>query len=337
MTGRLCLQVSAQSYRPTFANLPGGTFRVKLRNELPPSGLRLVPISTVTRHSRHAPSTPPRWTDALIHDPLPTGAVAVALMLGTGALLDVPASGPLLGAAFCGTALVYLADRSLGHSPEDRTNQPARLDWARRHRAWIWREGLLLITGVALPVPLLEWKTLSVAVLLGGVGGVHVWSGLSVSGRSAAAGLLKPLAVAGTWVVGGVLLPVLEAGAPVTASAAGLAVYRVLFILPNVMLADWGDREGDKAAGLRPWTEWATARGVRGTASGLLGLALVGAVGASAVHPRPVLLWVDAVGPLLMLAAVWTADPTRPAHRLGLDLLVGWPAVTALAAWGLGA
>jgi hypothetical protein len=139
-------------------------------------------------------------------------------MWGTLSLLRLPVDVPLLGLAFCGTALVYLADRSLGHSPEDRTNQPARLDWARRHRAWIWREGLLLITGVALLVPLLQWKTLSVAVLLGGVGSAHVWSGLSVSGRSGAAGLIKPLAVAGTWAVGAVLLPVLEAGAPVTAS-----------------------------------------------------------------------------------------------------------------------
>jgi len=277
----------------------------------------------------------PVWT-SLYHDPLPTGVVAVALMLGTGALLDVPVSSPLLGAAFCGVALVYLLDRTLGHSPEDRTNQPARVEWARRHRTWIWTEGVLLTTGAAFSVLLLQVKTVGIAALLGGVGALHLGAGLSGAGGPMARRLLKPLAVAGAWAVGGVLLPVLEAGAPMTASVAGLAAYRFLFILPNVLLADWGDRAGDIAAGLHPWTEWATARGVRGTATGLLGLALVGAVGASAVHPRPVLLWIDAVGPLLMLAAVWTADPTRPAHRFGLDLLVGWPAVTALAAWGLG-
>jgi 4-hydroxybenzoate polyprenyltransferase len=293
-------------------------------------------LSKVTRRPFDEPRTLAQWSDALIHDPLPTGAVAVALMLGTGALLDVPVSGPLLGAAFCGTALVYLADRTLGCSPEDRTNQPARIEWARRHRAWIWGEVLLLTAGLAISVPLLQIKTLGLATLLGGVASLHVWVGLSGAGDAPAARLLKPLAVAGTWAGGAVVLPVLEAGAPTTVSVAGLAAYRFLFILPNVLLSDWGDRTGDIAAGLRPWTEHATARGVRGTASGLLGLALAGAMGASAVHPRPVLLWIDAVGPLLMLAAVWTADPTRPAHRFGLDLLVGWPAVTALAAWGLG-
>jgi hypothetical protein len=272
----------------------------------------------------------------LIHTSIPIGGVAVALILGTLALDGLPIDAPLLGLAFCGTGVVYLTDRTLGYSPEDRTNQPARVEWVRRHRTWIWAEGVLLTAGAALSLPLLEMKTIAVAALQGGVGALHLGAGLSGAGDSMAMRLLKPIAVAGTWAVGAVLLPVLEAGSGVSISVLALVGYRFLFILPNVMLADWGDRAGDIAAGLQPWTEWATARGVRGTASGLLGLALVGAVGASAVHPRPVLLWIDAVGPLLMLAAVWTADPTRPAHRFGLDLLVGWPAITALAAWGLG-
>ena len=270
------------------------------------------------------------------YDSLPVGAVAVALILGTGALLDVTVSILLLGAAFCGVALIYLLDRTLSPSPEDQTNQPARVEWARRHRTWIWTEGVLLTIGAALSLPLLQAKTISIAVLLGGVGALHVGTGLSGAGNSMAMRLLKPLAVAGTWAVGAVLLPVLEAGSSLSLSVLALAGYRFLFILPNVVLADWGDRVGDAAAGLRPWTERATARGVRGTASVLLAVAILGALGASAVHPRPVLLWVDAVGPLLMLGAVWTADPSRPAHRFGLDLLVGWPAVTALVAWGLG-
>jgi hypothetical protein len=37
-----------------------------------------------------------------------------------------------------------------------------------------------------------------------------------------------------------------------------------------------------------------------------------------------------------MVGGIWTVDPTRKAHVFVLDLLVGWPAVTALVVWGMG-
>lgn len=272
----------------------------------------------------------------LVHAPLPVGGIAVALTCGTLSLLRLPVDVPLLGLAFCGTTLIYLVDRVLGRSPEDHVNQPGRLNWARHYQGWIRAQVGFLCTGVVLSFPLLQWNTLGAAALLGGIGGVHLWSGLSGSGGAVMARLFKPLAVAGTWAVGAVVLPVIESGGSLSVPVLGLVIYRLLFILPNVLLCDWGDRAGDVAAGLQPWTEEATARGVRWGASGLLLLAVAGAAGATTVHPQPVLLGVDAIGPLLMLGAVWTADPGRAGHRLVLDLLVGWPVVTALVAWGIG-
>lgn len=256
-------------------------------------------------------------------------------MLSTGALLGFPVSVPFLIAAFCGTALVYLLDR-LGHSPEDRINRPGWIAWAQRHRAWVWGEGLFLCSGLVGSIPFLEPKTLGAAGILGGMALLHVAPVFSIGRGLKAMGLFKPIAVAGTWAVGAALLPVLEAGATATGPVMGLVAYRFFFILPNVLLCDWGDRAGDAAAGLHPWTEWGTARGLRLSASGLLVVAVVGALGGSVASPQPLLLWVDALGPALMLAAVWTVDPERPGHRLGLDLIVGWPAVTAGVAFGLG-
>ena len=67
---------------------------------------------------------------------------------------------------------------------------------------------------------------------------------------------------------------------------------------------------------------------------------LVGAIGAAlglGMQNAPLLLWgVDAVGPLLMLGAVWTVNPTEPVDRFLLDVLVAWPGVTALVAWVMG-
>lgn len=146
----------------------------------------------------------------------------------------------------------------------------------------------------------------------------------------------KPLVVAGAWALGATVLPVIEAGQSVTVEVGLLAGYRLLFILPNVLLADWGDRGGDVAAGLQPWTERGTGRGLRWGATGLLllagGLALV--MAGRAVSPR--LLLVDALGLVWMGGAVWGLDPERPFDRFVMDLLVAWPLVTALVAWGLG-
>jgi hypothetical protein len=67
---------------------------------------------------------------------------------------------------------------------------------------------------------------------------------------------------------------------------------------------------------------------------------LVGAIGGAlgmGMQNAPLLLWgVDAVGPLLMLGAVWGLNPQWAAHRFLLDALVAWPGVTALVAWVMG-
>jgi 4-hydroxybenzoate polyprenyltransferase len=279
------------------------------------------------------PSAEPAGRSVLLtHDPLPVGGIAVALMLGTTALLGLPVDGPLLGLACCGTALVYLADRALGLSPEDRVNRPGRRRWRRRFRGWIRVEAALLALAAAVLVPLLQWKTLTVAAALGGVGALHVLPVLPGGSRLKAVGFLKPYAVAGVWAVGAVLLPVVEAGRSVTAPVLWLTAYRFALILPNLLLADWADRAGDAAAGLRTWAQGWSRRSVQGAGTGLLAVALLGAGGAVAMGAAPPLLLVDAVGGLLLGGALWRLRPGASAgHALLLDLLVGWPVVT----WGV--
>ena len=146
----------------------------------------------------------------------------------------------------------------------------------------------------------------------------------------------KPLVVAGAWALGATVLPVIEAGQSVTVEVGLLAGYRLLFILPNVLLADWGDRGGDVAAGLQPWTEHGSGTELRWAATGLLLLAggIAAMLAGGAVPPR--LMLFDALGLAWMGGAVWGLDPERPFDRFAMDLLVAWPLVTALVAWGLG-
>ena len=276
-----------------------------------------------------------KWAAALCHDPLPIGGVAVALLLGTYALLGLVPSLPLLVAGFCGVALVYSVDRGVVASPEDAVNHPGRQRWVREHRRWLALERVGLLVGGGGALSFLSLETM----LWAGVGAVLAGLHLLPAGRWGRplkrTGLAKPLVVAAAWAAGATVLPVVEAGGSVSVEIAVLAAYRWLFILPNVLLADWGDRSGDAAAGLRPWLGRGDGTGLRWAATGLLGGAAGLAVALHATTGSAGLLLVDALGLLWMGGAVWELDPERARHRLLLDLLVAWPLATALAAWGL--
>lgn len=282
-----------------------------------------------------------RFPDAvrrfLAFDGVPIGGVAVGLMLGTYALLDLPPSGPLLLLAFCGTLLVYQLDRELGWSPEDRFNQPERQAWMRRHRTYVWSTVAGgTVFGVA-AVPFLRPVTVGVGIGIGGIGILHVIPLLPGRRRLKAIGLVKPLTIGAAWALGSVLLPVIEAKAPVTKGDMALVGYRFCFVVPTVLLADLADRKGDARAGLHTVaTRW-TASQLRKMAGGILIFAVGGGLVAIWGFGAPALLYVDLIGPLLMGGVVgrwpswsrWTRD-------MGPDLLVAWPAVTAAVWWIVG-
>lgn len=271
------------------------------------------------------------FPDALLHDPAPVGGVAVALMAGTYGLFGISPDVPLLVAGFCGTTLLYAVDRAWVDSPEDRVNRPGRVVWTQAHTGWLAIEtGVLVAVGGAM-VPLLKTNTLLAAAGLGGGAVLHLFprgdEGPFLDGVS------KPIAVSGTWAAGAALLPLIEAGPPIGAAALLFFWYRWLFILPNLLLADWGDRTGDAEAGLAPWAaEW-TARQVRWMGTSSLLVAAIGGMTWIIVGTNPLLVGIDAIGLILMAGVVWGLDPERPRTAVLADLVVGWPLVPALAAW----
>jgi len=277
-----------------------------------------------------------KWWAVLAFDPLPIGGIAVALLLGTNALLHVSVSLPLLVSGFCGVSLIYLADRAAVPSPEDATNHPERRRWVRSHRGWLVVEAGLLMVAGGRGLAVLRPETLLAATGLVGLAGLHLLPVGDMGRPLKSLRIAKPIVVAGTWAVGATLLPVLEAGQPLTPATWALMGYRLVFILPNVILADWADRRGDRDVGISSWVGALTGRRVRWGATGLLCLAIGGAIAVSTMAQRPLLLWVDAGGAVLLLAAVWTLAPDHPRDRLVLDVLVAWPFVTALVAWGIG-
>jgi len=284
---------------------------------------------------RSIPSIPRAWLAAAVHDPLPIGGVAAALTLGTYALLRIPVSVPLLIATSCGATLVYGADRALVPAPEDTWNRPDRVSWIRGHRYWLAVEGTLLFVVGAAAAVCLRPSTLLLGGLLAGAAVLHLWP-TEGSTRWSPMRLSKPLLLAGVWVIATVGLPLLEAETAASASVGMLGAYRWLFVLPNLLLLDWGDRHGDRIAGRHVWGLAWGETGIRVTATAILVVALAAAgTGMAGGLPVPLML-VDTVGVGLMMGAVWNLDPGRSSHRLVFDLLVSWPALTAVAAWGMG-
>ncbi|MFB6098376.1 MAG: hypothetical protein ABEK84_04560, partial [Salinibacter sp.] len=250
----------------------------------------------------------PPWA-ALYHDPLPVGGIAVGLLLGTYALFGVSVDLPLLGAGFGGTALAYAVDRVWADTPEDRINRPERVAWIRAHPRWLAVETAVLFALTGSVLPYLTTQTLLWSAGLGTVAGLR----LLVRGDAApvVGGPRKPIAIAGAWAAGGALLPLVEAGSPIGPGVMLFFGYRWLFILPNLLVADWGDRAGDAEVGMAPWATAWTAKQVQGAATSLLLVALGGAVGWAVVGDAPVLVALDACGPLLMLGVVWGLEPGR--------------------------
>jgi len=268
---------------------------------------------------------------ALYHDPAVVGGVAVALMLGTMGLFGLPVDLPLLVAGFCGTTLTYLADRAWSAVPEDRVNRPGRVAWIRAHPRWLAAESAVLLPVGGAMLLYLDPLTILCTMGLGVVAGGHVL--LRGRGEASFWGFPKPVAIAAAWAAGGALLPLVEAGPPLGVGALLFFCYRGLFILPNLVLADWADRQGDAAAGLAPWAAGWTARQVRWVATTSLLVAALGAAIWAFSGTMPLLVGVDAVGLLLMAGVVWGLDPKRPYTAVLADLVVGWPLVPALVAW----
>lgn len=282
--------------------------------------------------------TPPamgRIAAFLFYGNLPVGGIAVCFMLGTYALLRLQPDVPLLLLAFFGTFLVYQFERALHPSPEDAFNHPARLAWSARHRRYVWISSVVALAGALATLPFLRPATLGVGAALGVLSGFYMLPVGAGRRRLKSIWYLKPLTIAGAWAVGGVVLPVIEAGTPVTLAVVAFLGYRLLFVLPNALLADWPDRYGDAQVGLSTFATRYDLTRIQQWIGGVLFVGFCGGVGVLVEGSASWLLGVDLLG--LGLMAILTLRPlphSRWFFGFVLDAIVAWPIVTAACAWG---
>lgn len=268
----------------------------------------------------------------LLHANLVVAFVAAAFVAGTYAWLGQPPDLAFLVLAVAGTFLVYQLDRAWRPGAADRRNQPERLRWVRRHRAYVW--GSTAAAGLALLGALGHLRP-APALLAAGVGTLGLLYALPLApGRRSLRSVagLKPVWIALAWTLGGVVGPAVQTGT-LSGAVAWLALYRGGFVLANGLLADWPDQAGDRREGLHTPAVRLGARRLRLVVAALLGVTLAcGAVALRAAGLPPVFA-VDLGGPMLLLACLARPLPTsRFFYGFWIDALVAWPGLTALLA-----
>ena len=164
--------------------------------------------------------------------------------------------------------------------------------------------------------------------ILGVLGATYVYPLLPGGRRLKDVPFTKPFVVSLGWVAGGVLLPWLEAGRSCNGVILAFALYRFVYLLPNLLLSDCPDRNSDAQLGIRTWALHLSWSGMVRVCLGILFLTGLVAVSAVALDVLPMLLLLEGVG-LLFLLPILSSD--RPGQKepfqSRLDAVMGWPLV----------
>ena len=215
-------------------------------------------------------------------------ASAAAWAYSTYRVLGLPrgaADYDLLGLVFGGVVVVYALDRLYAFDRAPERPAAGRLRWVDEHRRFLLGALLLACAGVAV---LLFFVNAAVLGVLGALGAVSFAYSLPVLRNFTVGlkdvGLSKVFLIALVWTCVTVLLPPLEAGAPVlTRDVVLLFAERFLFVFAISLPFDIRDRERDATRGIRTIP---VAIGVARSKQ-LVGVALVGHLWLKTIHYYP--------------------------------------------------
>lgn len=254
--------------------------------------------------------------------------VAAGIILGSYALADERVNIAYLVLAAAGALLIYHADRVFFKSEEDIENVPGRLEWYGRHPSYIALSSVFAVLGIGISVFYLPTHVLYSGAGLGLVGLLYAAPLPGTKIRIKDLPFLKTLLILVCWVGGGLLLPLWRSMDPSTLMLLG--AYRALYILPNLILAEWVDSPGDSSLGLRSAGALLTIGGIRVVSV----LCFMGALVCSVVlvqsGANALLLSVDIVGFVVAMGMIFSGLRWTSKHVVWLDMLVGFPAATWL-------
>lgn len=267
--------------------------------------------------------------DWFFYSNLHIGVIAASLLLANSMLLGMSPSFPLLGLAVSGSILIYHLDHFWLASEEDRFNHPERVAWQLRHQVYMYGSSIgCAVVGITSAL-FLNLYTLIGGLILGIVGAVYnvPWR----QRRPKELGLLKPFLITGAWAIGSVLPIMLAQGEPLDATSWGLMAYRFLYILPNLLIVDWLDQDGDIAAGIRTLVAAWTEMELRAVVTMVGICAFLWGAWLATTLPLGWLVYIDMIGSMMLVALIWwEKGKASPLYRGWLDLVVAWPWATVL-------
>jgi len=235
-----------------------------------------------------------------------------------------------------GAFILYQGDRAFSFSPEDGTNVPDRESWFRVHRFYVRTSIVTALVGVAIASWHLPGLVVAISAMVGLAGVLHALPAFGGKRRFKSFGVLKTLAITGSWIVGGIVIPISFSGVSTSHMAimAFLVVYRIPIILSNLLVSDFLDRQGDLSEGLKSvgyTISWPRLRFISrlllmfSIIVGIAGVLILGDRG-----PGLVLLVVDLCGTVFLFAILTTGARMNRERLFMMDILVGWPVVTYL-------
>lgn len=239
------------------------------------------------------------------------GLVAASWIWATVAAFRLPEEPVLFVLAFAGTFLVYAADQFSFLSPEDvlnnrRTTSDFGLFW------WIVIASLLILSGAVMLSRWL-WQPL---LFLTCVAALYVFP-VICGKRLKEFGSLKTIWVIVVWGLSGVVLPILFFREEWPENGVFSIFYRMVYILPNVLISDYLDRSGDGIMGIKPlFFNWSLQK-----LRQIMWLGAMLGIGFWTYTPFPV----EDLSGLLVITLLATYPLHHPLFRYGLDLAVAWP------------
>jgi 4-hydroxybenzoate polyprenyltransferase len=248
-------------------------------------------------------------------------AAGFALTVSTFAWLDAPVDWRLAGLIAGGSFLVYHLDRSLPFSPEDGAMRPGC--------------PLPMLISATCAYGVLAWVFMAPALrielaCLAGFTGAYLIPCLPGRRRLKDVPFVKAFYLALIWSLATLSFPAAGLGRGTDPAALYLLGYRFLFLLPNTMLFDWPDRNGDRAGGIVTLATVLDERQLRTLAAILAAAAVSGSVLGPFGFGLPLFMLAENVATVLvMLSLRHPLTDDMFYYRVILDGLAAWPILPA--------